>query len=147
MTIAELEARLRIIEDLEAIKTFHRRYIFSLNNCQWDNIVECFTNDASVDIHGTYQGREEIRKHFTENISKLNSSGKVRDAHFAVEPVIEVDGDKARGHWLVYILISDPETGAASRWIGGRHDCEYSKVKGEWKFSSLAFTNPWPPES
>jgi hypothetical protein len=71
----------------------------------------------------------------------------VRDAHFAVEPVIEVDGDKAQGHWLVYILISDPETGAASRWIGGRHDCEYLKVNGEWKFSSLTFTNPWPPES
>ena len=147
MTMAELEARLRIIEDLEAIKSFHRQYIFFLNNSQWNDIVECFTNDASANIHGAYKGKEEIRKLFTEKISKLNSSGKVRDAHFAVEPVIQVDGDRAQGHWLIYILISDPVTGAASRWIGGRHDCEYSKVNGEWKFSSLIFTNPWPPET
>ena len=147
MTIEELEARLRTLEDTEAIKGFHRQYVFYLNNCQWDDMAECFTEDASANIHGAYSGKEEIRKLFAEHISKLNSSGKARDAHFAVEPVIRVDGDRAKGHWLIYILISDPVTGCASRWIPGRYDCEYSRVKGDWKFSSLTYTSPWPPET
>ena len=145
MTVAELEGRLRIIEDMEAIRAFHHEYVFYLNNRQWDDMADCFTEDAFANIHGPCSGKEEIRKLFTERISKLNK-GKGRDAHFAVEPVLRVDGDRAEGHWLIYILISDPITGSPSRWIPGRYDCEYSKVKGEWKFSSLKYTSPWPPE-
>jgi hypothetical protein len=146
MTMDELEARLRTLEDMEAIRAFHHQYVFYLNNCQWEDMAECFTEDASADIHGIYSGKEEIRRLFTEHISKLNK-GKGRDAHFAVEPVIIVDGDSAKGHWLIYILISDPVTGEASRWIPGRYDCEYLKDKGAWRFSSLIYTSPWPPEA
>ena len=146
MTVAELEQRLRNLEDIEAIKSFHREYVFFLNNRQWDDMADCFTEDAFADIHGPHRGRDEIRKLFTERISKLNA-GKGRDAHFAVEPVIHVDGDRAKGHWLIYILISDPVTGAASRWMQGRYDCEYAKVSGRWRFSSLVYSSPWPPET
>jgi ketosteroid isomerase-like protein len=145
MMMKELEDRIRTLEDLEAIKAFHREYIFFLNNRQWDDMAECFTEDASADIHGACSGKEEIRKLFTDRISKLNT-GKGRDAHFAVEPVIRVTGDKAEGHWLIYILISDPDTGAASRWIQNRYDCTYAKESGKWKFSSVVLTSPWPPD-
>jgi hypothetical protein len=144
MRMEELEDRIRTLEDLEAIKAFHREDVFFLNNRQWDDMAECFTEDASADIHSVCSGKEEIRKLFKERISKLNV-GKGRDAHFAVEPVIRVTGDKAEGHWLIYILISDPDTGAASRWIQNRYDCKYAKIEGKWKFSSVVLTSPWPP--
>lgn len=150
MTLEELEKKLRILEDIEAIKNLHHEYIFQLNNRQWDEIIDGFVEDATTNIghHGLRKGKAEITKLFKEVISKINV-GKVRDAHFAVQPVISVEGDKAKGHWLMYIMIADPTTGNASRFTQGRHDCEYVKVDGKWKFKSVKYTRPWPiePES
>jgi hypothetical protein len=59
-------------------------------------------------------------------------------------PVITVDGDHAKGHWMLYIFIADPATGVVSRFLQGRYDCEYTRENGKWKFSKLVWTNPWP---
>ena len=59
-------------------------------------------------------------------------------------PVIQVDGEQAKGHWLMYIFISEAGTGNAKRWISGRYDCEYMKMDGRWKFKTLIYTAPWP---
>ena len=143
MTLEEMEKRLKAIEDVEAIKNLHNEYLFYLNNSQWQEMADCFTENATANIHELHKGRKEILKFFTEVIAKLNA-GKGRDAHFAVQPVITVDGVKAKGHWLIYIFIADPATGNALRWIPGRYDCEYVKEGGHWKFSSLTYTSPWP---
>lgn len=149
MTLEELEKRVRLLEDIEAIRDLHHEYVFKLNNRQWDEIVDCFTEDATANIghHGLRRGRVEITRLFKERIANMNVS-KVRDAHFVATPVISVDGDKAKGHWLMYILVADPTTGAL-RCTQGRHDCEYVRVDGKWKFQSVKYTRPWPlePES
>ncbi len=124
------------------IMNLHNDYVFYLNKRQWREMADCFTEDATAQIHEKRQGREEIYRLFTDVIAKLNA-GKARDVHFAVQPVIEVDGDKAKGHWLMYIFISDLD-GTARRWIPGRYDSEYTRVDGQWKFSSLIYTSPWP---
>jgi len=142
----EMEKRLKALEDLEEIRNLHNEYIFFLNNRQWDDMADSFTSDAFADIHGQCKGREEIRKALKERIAKLNS-GKGRDSHFAVQPVISINGDRATGHWLMYIFIADAVTGNAGRWIQNRHDCEYAREDGRWKFKSLVLTFPWPPES
>ncbi len=150
MKLEEMEKRLRTMEDIEAIKDMHSEYLFYLLNRQWPQMADFFTDDAFVIVgkHATCRGRKEIYKLFTEYISKMNA-GKDRDAHFAVMPVITVDGDRASGHWMLYIFIADPKTGAVSRFNQGRYDCEYLKRDGKWKFSKLIWTNPWPltPES
>ena len=145
MTFEEIEKRLRILEDIEAIKSLQNEYIFYLLNGQWKAIADCFAENAHVHIwkHGKCQSRKEIYKFFTEHISKANS-GKGRDAHFTVMPVITVDGDNAKGHWMLYIFIADPVTGVVSKFHQGRYDCEYTKENGKWKFSKLIWTNPWP---
>jgi hypothetical protein len=143
MALEEIEKRLKVIEDTEAIKRMHNEYLFYLNNCQWEDMSNCFTENATAHIHQPCRGKKEILNLFTEVIAKLNA-GKHRDAHFAVQPVIEVNGDKAKGHWLIYIFISDPATGNALKWIAGRYDCEYTREKDGWKFSSLIYTSPWP---
>jgi hypothetical protein len=143
MTLKEIEKRLKAMEDIETIKRLHNEYLFYLNNSQWQEMADCFTENATANIHELHKGRGEILKFFTEVIAKLNA-GKGRDAHFAVQPVITVDGNRAQGHWLIYIFIADPTTGNALRWIQGRYDCEYVKEYGNWKFSSLTYTSPWP---
>ena len=150
MKLEEMEKRLKTMEDIEAIKDLQNEYLFYLLNRQWTEIPDFFTDDAFVIVgkHGKCRGKKEIYKLFTEYISKMNA-GKDRDAHFAVMPVITVDGDRARGHWMLYIFIADPATGAVSRFNQGRYDCDYLKRDGKWKFSRLIWTNPWPltPES
>ncbi|MFH1647956.1 MAG: nuclear transport factor 2 family protein [Chloroflexota bacterium] len=143
MTLEEMEKRLKAIEDAEAIKNMHNDYLFYLNNRQWPEMAECFTEDATVNIHDLVRGKKAILKLFTDVIARKNA-GKGRDAHFAVQPVVEVDGDKAKSHWLIYIFIADPATGNAQRFIQGRYDCEYARVDGRWKFSALTYTSPWP---
>jgi len=31
------------------------------------------------------------------------------------------------------------------RWLQGKHEFEYARIGGEWKFSKVKFTRPWPP--
>jgi len=143
MTLEEMEKRLRNLEDINAIVSMHNEYLFYLNNCQWEKMADCFAENATANIHELRKGRAEIFKLFTGVISKLNT-GKDRDAHFAVQPTITVDGDKAKGHWLMYIFISDPVTGNVSRLLPGSYDVEYVREKGKWKFGSLVYTSPWP---
>jgi hypothetical protein len=145
MNLEQIETRLRTVESTLEILNLHNEYLFYLNKRQWRDMADCFTEDATADIHEKRTGRNEIYKLFTDVIAKLNA-GKSRDAHFAVQPVIEVDGEKAKGHWLIYIFISDAKTGNALRWIPGRYDCEYANVDGKWKFESLTYTSPWPRE-
>jgi hypothetical protein len=104
----------------------------------------CFTQNAVAHIfrHPLCRGREEIHKLFTDVMSKVNA-GRGRDGHLATLPVIEVMGNKAKGHWLLYILVADPASGN-SRFTQGRYECEYEKADGKWKFSKLVFVNPWP---
>ena len=116
-----------------------------LNNQEWQHMADCFTENALMHLyrHPRCHGREQIRDYFVNNMSKVNS-GKGRDSHFATLPVIEIDGDKASGHWMLYILISDPVTGNALRWKFGRYECKYEKIDGKWKFRQLVWITPWP---
>jgi ketosteroid isomerase-like protein len=145
MDIEAMEKRLRAVEDTEAIKTLQNEYLFRVLNRQWAEIPECFADDAFIIVgpHGKCRGKEEITRLFNEVISKANA-GKDRDAHFTLMPVITVEGDRGEGHWMLYIMISDPATGAVTRLMQGRYDCKYVKQDGKWKFSQLIWTNPWP---
>jgi ketosteroid isomerase-like protein len=137
--------RLQALEDLEAIKNLHREYLFMVNNRQWKDIPNCFSEDAVIQLfhHPRATGMEEIRQHFAGEISRANA-GKGRDAHFTTMPVIKVDGDRATGHWMMYIMIAHPETGNAQRIIQGRYSAEYVKIAGQWKYKQLVFVAPWP---
>ena len=142
----ELEKRIANIENLEALKDLHRRYIYYVNSQQWDEVIGCFTEDAIADIgmHGSHKGRAELTELFTIKIAKVNE--KWNGGHFVTQPIISVEGDKATGYWMLYICVFDAEmaAGPTLRWIQGRHDCEYIKRQGQWKINYIKYTRPWP---
>lgn len=148
MNLEELAKKYEYLASIEEIKKLHREYMFWVNARQWDDVINCFTDDASVLLprHGLFKGKSELRVLYSEKVEKSNL-GHGRDAHCVLQPVINVDRDKASGHWLMYIFIADPATGNLSKLINGRHDTEYSKIGGRWKISSLKYTRPWPEES
>lgn len=139
MTLEELEKRVGVLEDIEAIKQLHIEYIYLLCDLQWDVMLDFFAEDATLDLmdQGVRRGKKEISGVFHNILAKMI---KRTDGHFVGQPVISVEGDKAKGHWILYLFFAEPEV----RWMQGRQDCQYVKIDGAWKFSSVRFTSPWP---
>jgi len=136
MDMAEMEKRLRALEDLEEIKKLQRRYMQHHDRLEFDRIPDLFTGDAEVEVRdsGVMKGRENFSRIFLETLGKRRTER--HEGHLVGEPVLTVDGDTAQGHWTVYMLFSVPEIA----WVQGRNDCEYVKINGVWKIRKLKFT-------
>ena len=148
MNLEELKRKVKVLEDTEAIKNMHRDYIFWLRNSQFDEMIDCFAENATAEIRtfGPRTGRDTIARLFKEEIAKV----KIPRGHSLVQPVITVEGDKAKGHWTMYTFNYDYTAPAGmGRLIEceqGRYDCEYVREAGKWKFSYLKWICPWPEQ-
>ncbi len=145
MALEEFEERLRNREPIEGIKQFQGPYVNCLLTINWDALVDCFAEDAILDLHlGHVQGKAEIAKLFKETISENH---KGMEGPFVVHPIVSVDGDKAKGNWLLYFQYALPRKlvprpperpGAdAPDWQQGFYDAEYHRENGKWKISYL----------
>jgi hypothetical protein len=134
MDIDELAKRITALEDLERIKQMHREYMSCLDNIQFARALDFFTDDAEVEVRfsGVKKGREDYSKIYLETLAQRKER---HDGHLVGQPVVTVDDNRASGHWIVYMFFSVPSI----QWVQGRHDCEYVKENGQWKFSKLKF--------
>jgi hypothetical protein len=138
MSLEELKKRIRVLEDIEAIEKLHRKYIYSLSSRAWDDLLDCFSEDAVADIgqHGFRRGKKEIKELVYDDFDKL----EITPGHLACQPIITVDGDKASSYWILYLFPHEKPM----RWLQGKHEFEYIRIDGKWKFSKVKFTRPWP---
>ena len=149
MTLEEMEKRLRTVEDIEQIKQLHNRYINALTFINWDNIIDCFAEDSSIDVQfgGLIKGKASIATFFKERLSQIHIG---KEGIFAVHPQITVVGDTAKGNWLMYMMYADHRTWQSRYWIQGIYDAEYVRVNGQWKFHHLQWRPrlepPGPPQ-
>ena len=150
MDIKEIESKVKLLEDIEQIKQVQIRYVNYLTTCNWDEIADCFAKDAVTDIgmHGIVKGKEEIDKLFKERVSRGHPG---REGNFVIHPLISVDGDKAKGSWLLYLMKQFPHKvlGEHIDWEQGFYEAEYVRENGRWKISYLKFavrlSSPRPP--
>ena len=135
MDLEELEKKVQAIEDLEEIKKLHQKYIDLMDNLKYKEVLDLFTEDASVEVRnsGVLRGKEGLTDVY---INKLGRRTDRSEGHFVIEPDITIDGNTARGTWLVYMLFSKPTV----EWVQGRNEAEYIKVGGKWKIKSMKFT-------
>jgi hypothetical protein len=136
MSIEDLEKRIRALEEVEQIKKLHQRYINLMDNLRYEEVLDLFTDDASVEVRdsGVKRGRKELAEVY---LGLAQKRGAERfDGHMAIEPDITVDGDSAKGTWVIYMLFSKPSI----QWVQGKNECEYRKVDGNWKIAKLKFT-------
>ena len=147
MTLEELEKDVKALEDIVEIENMHREYVTWLNSEQWDLIIDFFSKTAITEMgpYGVQKGKGEIAKLFGEVLAK----GKQPMGRQIVDqPVITVEGDSAKGYWVVYRFFDVASTPAPAtqvvKWEQGRHDCEYVREDGKWKFSYLKWTLLWP---
>ena len=136
MSLEELEKRVKAMEDLEEIKKLHQNYINLMDNLQYEEVLDLFTEDATVEVRnsGVKRGKKELSEVY---MGILEKRGRTRlEGHMAIEPDLTVDEDSARGTWLIYMLFSKPTV----QWVQGINECEYRKEKGKWKIRKLKFT-------
>jgi hypothetical protein len=144
-SLRALEARVRALEDVEAIRKLKARYA-ELVDARYaegriaepaaveelaGRIAALFTEDAVWDggaALGVCRGREAIRERMAK--PTLHFSW-----HYFVKPRIEVDGDSATGRWDLLA----PCTTADERpmWMAGVEDDVYARVGGEWLHASM----------
>ncbi len=142
MNLEELERRLRTLEDVEAIKRLKARYCLYVDERNEEGFVSLFTKDAVWEggRFGHYKGQEAIRSFFRAIPETLSFA-----LHYVVNPVIEVQGERATGHW--YLL--EPCTfveGNQAVWGAARYEEEYVKEGGEWKFKEIKLISSfWAP--
>jgi hypothetical protein len=142
-TMEELERRVRVLEDVESIRALKARYCAYCDDAyDADGIAGLFTEDAVWDggIRGRAEGREGIRTFFRRAPQRLPFA-----VHMVMNPIIQVEGDTARGTWYLF----QPCTFAAGNqavWGSARYDESYVRLDGEWRFKSLKLTSFfWTP--
>jgi ketosteroid isomerase-like protein len=145
--VEEQQKQLKKSQDIQELHELHTNYAYWLLTREWEKIVDLFTDDAVAILHkrGRFAGKAEITSIFKEVVQ--NNRGRGRDGHLALQPNIQVDGDKATAHWLMYVMMLDSKGGSENNWMHGRHDMEYVRVNGKWKIKYMLFTSPWPRET
>ncbi len=138
MSTETLQQRLDRLESIEAIKQLKARYCAGCDDDHDpDTLAALFEDDAvwEATSNGRYEGIAAIRGFF----SGLRASGRIRNsAHHAINPIIEVDGDQATGHWrLIMLYTANVPDGVQYLRIIGWYRERYRRSNGQWRFQSL----------
>ncbi len=134
--LQELRAKIRVLEDIEAIRKLKARYWLSVDRKLWDEFGECFTEDDIMDVPPVtrWQGRKDI----VEALSNILASFiTVHQGHHAdIEITSEIT---AKGIWAMYDNLQDKSLNTKMEGYGFYED-EYVKEKGRWKIKNLKLT-------
>lgn len=140
--IAELRAKVQSFQDMEAVKQLHIRYVNALTFADWEEVVNCFAQDAVLAV---FMGREPIvgidaiRDAFMNEIAKSDKHvGK--EANLTLHPIVTVDGDTAKGNWMIYFITQPDPNETTLQLVQGIYDMEYKKENREWKISYIKWT-------
>lgn len=139
-TLEALEARLRTLEDLEAIRRLKHKYWRCLDQKRWDEMAECFTPDATVEYSGgkyRFRGVEAIVRFLRESLGVETGAIGI---HHGLQPEIDFTGpDSARGTWGLYNYMFNERQNRCVR-IGAFYTDEYVRVGNAWKIRHTGYT-------
>jgi len=131
-TTEDAVARLEAIEDIQQLKA---RYCVACDApFDAEAIAQMFTEDGiweTADGKVRCQGRDAIRAFF-------QPAKPAFIAHLVTNPIITIDGDRARGNWWVTCPSTRVENGEkVAYWILGYYDDVYVRRSGRWLFERV----------
>ena len=139
-SLAELEARIQGLEDIEAIKRLKYKYLRCLDTKQWDGMAETFAVDATTsysDGELSFQGRDTIMKFLRE--SALAGPTATIGVHHVHHPEIELTSlTTAKATWALYNYLLNKHDQSGLRLCAFYHD-EYVKSGGQWLIKSTGY--------
>ncbi len=126
------------LQEIERIKRLKYRYLRTLDQNNWVELAECFTEDAVTNYDGgkySFEGKENIIKFLQEFMDRPT----LITQHQAHHPEIDLTGDTtAKGIWYLQDIVIDLDANTTMRGAAFYHD-EYVKINGEWKIKLTGF--------
>jgi hypothetical protein len=139
MDIKKLAEQIQVLQDIEAIKQLKYKYAEgcdrAINAGRTGDFLEVLAPDVIWDggDFGKFKGLGEVEGFIAQMQGMIKFT-----YHFFSNPVIEVDGDRATGHW--YLLALYTEADGRDTMLVGVEDDRYKKVDGKWLISELKLT-------
>lgn len=130
-------------KDLEAIKRLKYRYQRCLDTKQWDELRECFTEDAQAAYSSgkfSFEGRDAILKF----LSGAMGGESFHSSHQVSQPEIDlVDENTAVGRWCLVDHVIDTKFDITIRGAAFYED-EYRRGDdGAWRISKTGYTRTY----
>lgn len=134
-TEPDLQARLRQLEDVEAIRRLKARYLACCDNKDPRGMRDCFV-DGPVDIDYGAVGRFDHRDALAALFERLACHPHIVEMHHGVNPHITViDAQHAHGTWGLHYQQIDTQTAQLTQ-LGATYEDRYRRHNGEWKISA-----------
>ena len=135
----DLESRIARLEAINEIRNVMADYTH-FYDAGWSGagqdsakVGALFTEDAVWEgDRGGQKGRAVIESW----CAKFGHAAKM-SLHIAINPKIEVDGDRAQGSWSGLIPMVAP--GGEAMWVGGRYECAFVRQETGWKIARMRF--------
>ena len=126
------------LHELEAIKRLKYKYMRCLDQKRWDEMAECFVEDATAEYSGgkySFQGRQAILDFFVKSMDRPG----VLSSHRVHHPEIDfTTATTATGTWALEDVFIDEDAGVTIRGAAFYVD-EYVKQGGTWKIRHTGY--------
>ena len=140
MTVS-IEDKLKRLLDIEEIRTLRHRYAYGANIIDGKSgdlkaFAALFAADGTFDVGmGVATGPAEI-----ENMMKALTTQWQCAMHYMLNPIIEVDGDRARGTVSGLFAFTSVEN-PSPIWLSNIYSDEYVRTPRGWRFQSVTIRN------
>jgi bile-acid 7alpha-dehydratase len=126
------------LQEIEAIKRLKYKYFRCLDTKRWDEMKECFTEDANAAYSSgkySFQGRDQIVQFLVDAMNRPT----VLSAHHGHHPEIELTSPTtAVGVWALADVFIDLQAAITVRGAAYYRD-DYVKVNGQWKIKTTGY--------
>ena len=139
---SEFEARLTRVEAIEAIQKLTYQYFDDLCLGKTEHLIDYFCEDCSFVLpRETLQGKEAVKKYLVS----LEGWHTGAETNFLVHPIIDVEGDRAKGNWFFYFVNTYYLTSQPMFVTAFTYDNEYALENGQWKLKQVQWNVRFGP--
>jgi len=139
----EMQTKVRVLEDTEAIKKLQRAYGYYLEHMMVEDIVDLFAEGDDCELWvtaGKFKGKEAITRLYRYIRDSFNSPEFLHQL-MQLSGIVDVapDGNTAKGRWYGFGAQALPLKGGKINpgWMNGIYETDYIKQDGKWKIHKL----------
>jgi hypothetical protein len=144
--IRNLEKKVNLLEDLEAIKRLQKSYGYYIEHWMYEELTDCFADSPDTILKisvGIYVGKEGVRRYFSGE-EERSRNPEVLHQVMQLSGIVDIseDGKKAEGRWYGLGMVALTQgNGITDVLFNGIYNVKYIKDSGKWKILQIIW-NP-----